>query len=247
MTDTKPTTGPATTLADIILNLIVTLLAPMFLTAANGDLDFARRAALETINSYRARNHAELIAVAQILGCGLAALGSLSLSMADDISLVMTLRLRGNANALIRAAELPRRTLREDPAPTAEPFDPDPEFDEAQVIASVKATQQRVAAVQQPDPQNHEPPPPAPAQPVPTPAHALTEQQCHAMWAASMAEVAAEYTAGLSNLPPRERNHALIRAAALSSTANALLSGAIPPAGKTQPYRSAIGGSSAAA
>ncbi|MGD0105875.1 MAG: hypothetical protein ABSC06_17820 [Rhodopila sp.] len=235
MTDTKPTTGPATTLGDIILNLIVTLLAPMFLTAANGDLDFARSAALETINSYRARNHADLIAVAQIIGCGLAALGSLSLSMADDISLAMTLRLRGNANALIRTAELPRRTLREDPAPTAEQFDPDPQFGEAQVIASVKATQQRVAAVQQPNPQNHEPPPPAPAQPAPllTPAQPITEQQCHAMWAASMAEVAAEYTAGLSNLPPRERKHASIRAAALSSTANALLSGTIPSTGPT--------------
>ena len=232
MTTPNPTTGPATTLADIILNLIVTLLAPMFLTAANGDLDFARRAALETINTYRARNHADLIAVAQIIACGLAALGSLSLSMADDIPLSMTLRLRSNANALIRAAQLPRRILSEDPASQPDQ-DQDPQFDEATVIAAVQATQQRVAAIQQPNPQQqNEPPPLAPPQPAPqpTPAQPLTEQQCHAIWAASMAEVAAEYTASLASLPPRERKHASMRAAALSSTANALLSGTIPPA-----------------
>jgi hypothetical protein len=70
-------------------------------------------AAIETVNTYRVRNHADLIAVAQIIAFGLAALGSLSLSMADDISLSMALRLRGNANALNRSAEQNRRALRE--------------------------------------------------------------------------------------------------------------------------------------
>src|SRR5580692_3895965 len=83
--------------SDILTHLIVTLLAPMFLIASNGDILVARMAALETINAYRGRDHVDLIAVAQIVGYGLAALGSLSLSMADGLSPSMTLRLRGNA------------------------------------------------------------------------------------------------------------------------------------------------------
>jgi hypothetical protein len=94
---------------DILIALIVACLAPMFLGASGGDVGFARMAAMETLNAYRARNQADLLAVAQIVGFGLAVLGSLSLSMAEDISLTMTLRLRGNANALHRSAEQLRR------------------------------------------------------------------------------------------------------------------------------------------
>jgi hypothetical protein len=95
----------------ILINLIVTLLAPMFLGATGGDIGMARMAAEETVRAYCARDHADLIAVAQIIAFGLAALGSLSLSMADDISLSMTLRLRSNANALSRSSEQVRRSL----------------------------------------------------------------------------------------------------------------------------------------
>jgi hypothetical protein len=44
-----------------------------------------------------------------------------------------------------------------------------------------------------------------------------------------MAEVAGEFTANLEQLSPRERKHASMRTAALSSTANALMSGATLP------------------
>jgi hypothetical protein len=107
--------------ADILLNLVVTILAPMFLSASNGDIGVARMAAMETIvasmpaldtiNLYQARRRVDVIAVAHIIACGLAALSSLSLSMADNIPLPMALRLRGNAAALIRAAEQARRAL----------------------------------------------------------------------------------------------------------------------------------------
>jgi hypothetical protein len=104
MTETEPAAP-----SDILLTLIGILLAPVFLAVTNGDLTLARLAALHSINDYRARNQADLIAVAQIVGFGLAALGSLSLSLADDISLSMTLRLRGNAVACNRAAEQNRK------------------------------------------------------------------------------------------------------------------------------------------
>src|ERR1700722_13434922 len=97
--------------ADILMNFIVTLLAPMFLTASGGDIGFASMAVLEAVNSYRVRTLGDLIAVAQVVAYGLAALGSLSLSMDDGIALPMILRLRGNANACTRSAEQNRRAL----------------------------------------------------------------------------------------------------------------------------------------
>jgi hypothetical protein len=132
--------------ANILLNLIAILLAPMFLGASGGDIAFARTAAIETVNAYRTRNQADLIAVAQIIAFGLAALGSLSLSMVDDISLSMTLRLRNNANALSRSAEQNRRAIRESRSETADIAQPPVDADyEAAVIAAVADSQKRVA------------------------------------------------------------------------------------------------------
>jgi hypothetical protein len=139
---------------DVLLHVIATFLAPMFLTASGGDIGFARMAALETVNAYRVRGPADLIPIAQMIAFGLAALGSLSLSMADDLSLGMTLRLRGNANACDRSAERNRRVLRESEAPAVAPLrapiapDPDSERHEAELVARVAATQQRARAIQ---------------------------------------------------------------------------------------------------
>ncbi|MGD0108005.1 MAG: hypothetical protein ABSC06_28820, partial [Rhodopila sp.] len=132
--------------ANILLNLIAILLAPMFLGASGGDIAFARMAAIETVNAYRTRNRADLIAVAQIIAFGLAALGSLSLSMVDDISLSMTLRLRNNANALSRSADQNRRAIRKSRSETADIAQPPVDADyEAAVIAAVADSQKRVA------------------------------------------------------------------------------------------------------
>jgi hypothetical protein len=144
--------------ADILMHLIVTLLMPMFLAASDGNLYYAHMAALETVTAYRTRNHVDLVAVAQIVAFGLAALGSLSLSLADELSLPMILRLRGNANACSRSAEHNRRALKESQAArqalrqartasaaAAPPYDP---AYEAAVIAEVAQTQQLVADAQ---------------------------------------------------------------------------------------------------
>ncbi len=158
MTETTTLTDPAPEAdgddaglhpSEILLNLIVTFLAPMFLCASGGDILMARMAALETVNGYRARSHADLVSIAQIIAFGLAAMGSLSLSMADDLSVSMMLRLRGNANACNRSAEQNRRCLREvhaNPAPmrNAEArARPEDEVNEAAVVAGVAAAQQR--------------------------------------------------------------------------------------------------------
>src|SRR5882757_7998874 len=95
----------------VLTTLIITLLAPTFLGVCHGDIGLARSAAIETVNAYRARTQRDLIAAAQIIDFGLAALSSLSLSMAGDVSASMALRLRANANACNRAAEQNRRVL----------------------------------------------------------------------------------------------------------------------------------------
>ena len=119
--DPPPDVDLALLPADILMNFIIIVLAPMFLTAAGADIGFARMAVVETIRAYQPRNQADLIAVAQIVASGLAALGSLSLSMADNLPLPMILRLRGNANALNRSAEQHRRTLRDSRSATDQP------------------------------------------------------------------------------------------------------------------------------
>jgi len=204
---------------NVLLSLLVTLLAPLFFTACNGDLQFARCAALETINTYRARNDIDLLTIAQIVAFGLTALGSLGLSLADDLSLSMTLRLRSNAIALNRAAERCQRTLRESQVEASAPPPPpaDPAFDEASVIAAVTATRQRVAEAI--------PSQPAPPQPARQKQPTGEDRQLQAAWAAAMADVAGEFTASLAHLPPAERKAMTVRAAALSSCANDLLAG----------------------
>jgi hypothetical protein len=165
---------------DILMNLIVALLAPMFLSVAGGDIAHARMAAIGTVNAYRIRNQADLIAIAQIIGFGLAALGSLSLSMADDISLSMTLRLRGNANALNRSAEHNRRALTASHATDRSLIMPrqprnlktnpprqNHDVDNAELTAGMAAANNAVADGQEPLPTEQQPanqaPTPAPA------------------------------------------------------------------------------------
>lgn len=219
--------------ANILLTLVVALLAPMFLGVCGGDIAFARAAALETVNDYRAQNRAGLLAVALIVAYGLAALGSLSLSMADDIAPSMALRLRGNANALNRSAEQNRQALKRSLADDADqaPYPgmtetgilalDDENFSADVVIAGVAAAQKLAADAR---PRTQDKPAPAPAAPT------TAEQQSRAMWASAMAQVAGDFTADLATLRPDQRRSASIRAAALTSSASALLSGAPLPA-----------------
>jgi hypothetical protein len=303
MLEIQPThAGADLTLADVLMHLVAIHLAPMFLCVTGGDIDHARMAAIETVNAYRAQTHADLIAIAQIVAFGLGALGSLSLAMDDDISVGMTLRLRGNANACNRSAEQNRRALRQHRLETGSieharrECAPEPGQDayEAEVIANVAATRQLVAETQaQMQAGNQAQPPAAPKAPAPAPAAAAlniptvaippvamppvaippvtmptaaiptgniptghiptghiptgaipttvisgkalispafpgpgtTEQQWQGIWAAAMADVAAEYTADIPNLSPKQRRAASLRAAALTSCANDLLTG----------------------
>jgi hypothetical protein len=197
--------------APFLLNLLITLLTPMFVSATGGNLDLARFAAAETIESYRAQTQADLIAIAQIIAFGLTALASLGRSMDDTLPLATALRLRGNANACNRAAHQNRAALTQ-PHPAPPPVAPEPELDEA---AAVAATRQRAADNL--------------ARKVPASRQEPTEQQYQAAWAAGAATVAAEIAAEIPGLPPHQRAEATIRAAALQQCANDLLTGNVPP------------------
>jgi hypothetical protein len=248
-TPTRPPSGSATPRhpGDLLMNLIATLLAPIFLGVAGGDTTLARLAVIEIINDYRARNHADLVAAAQVVAFGLAALGSLSLSMADDLSLSMTLRLRGNAVSLNRSAEQNRRVLREplrdnptphhpvtEPEPTPPTLAEHPPQIRPEAFLSAAAAEELAADSQtrlQPPAQTAAPrPTPAPAQHAAPRSDLKTEEKRHQeMWAIAMVSEASEITAGIPNLPPAERSTASFRAAALSSTANHLLMGGRSP------------------
>src|ERR1700760_4024155 len=110
----KPTPAPATgsrRQSGYLKTIIITFLTPMFLWSCDGDVDLARLAATETLDEFDIIGHRGLIIAARIIAYELAALSSLSLSMADDISPALALRLRGNANSLDRAAERNQRAL----------------------------------------------------------------------------------------------------------------------------------------
>jgi hypothetical protein len=140
------------------MGLIVALLAPMFLGVTAGDINLARVAAFETVSDYRTQSHADLVAIAQIIAFGLAALGSLSLSMADDISVSMALRLRGNANALNRSAEQNRRAVgggHSTPHRPGNESEHDQDQYEAEVLANLAATRKLITNAQTHDAQTH--------------------------------------------------------------------------------------------
>jgi hypothetical protein len=210
----------------ILVDLILAFLAPMFLTVTGGNIAHARLAAAHTLKSYRTRTDCDLILIAQIIAFGLAALGSLSLSMTDGLSLPMILRLRGSAQGSSRAAEQNRRALKEnhliapDEPSNPEPAPAEPGPDETQVIADIAAATQRAAEVraeiaQQASQQRIVP--------------RTQDQRTQALWADAFTDVANEIAADIPNLPPAQRKIATMRAAALSSSAHELLSGSVPP------------------
>jgi hypothetical protein len=191
--------------AEILINVIVNLLAPMFLIAAGGDIVCARTAAAETLDSYRSGSLADLIIIAKIIAFGLAALASLGLSMDDDLPIPMIIRLRANAAACDRAEHRNHRTLQQSPPErSTEPDRPAPP------PAQPKTQKQ---AAEDPVPQA----PPA------------NEERHQAMWAAAAARIAAETAANLEDLSPEARQSASIWIDVLNDAAREFQAGSAAP------------------
>ncbi|MFL5253707.1 MAG: hypothetical protein ACJ8AI_12570 [Rhodopila sp.] len=87
----------------VILEKILAFLAPLFLDVA-GDISTAREAARVLLESYSPRTDRELRHAALVIAFSFAALDALSRSVNSELTVNQVLRLRGNANALNRAA-----------------------------------------------------------------------------------------------------------------------------------------------
>jgi hypothetical protein len=116
---TQPAAEP-TPLMAFVLAILTTLIAPTLL-----DRRLARLAAEEAIAAYQPTSGTELIAISQIVAFALSALDTLRLSMPEDVSLSMKLKLRGNANAANRAVRDSTDHLTQSRRPAATP-DPVP-------------------------------------------------------------------------------------------------------------------------
>jgi hypothetical protein len=218
MSETNPT--PTGQQSGLLATLIVILLTPMFLAVADGNLEFARAAAAETLASYRAETHSDLITIAKIIAFGLATLSSLSLSMDDALSVSQVLRLRGNATATDRAEHRNRQTLDKSRTQQAAEPPPEPQIDTAALTAAAAEMQKRTA-------ENL-----ANLTPQPTPT-TDADRQYAATWAASAAQVARETATSLDSLPPDERHGAAIWVNVLNDIARDFMAGDIPP--RTKP------------
>jgi hypothetical protein len=227
---------PAATSPNVLLNLVLIFLTPMFLWAADGDLILARQAALEALNAYRVRSAIGLVTAAKLVAFELASLASLSQSLADDITPQLALRFRGNANSLDRSADRNRQLLERQRTPAGAE-----RLTEENAAAAVAEAQQRVqqaAASLRPPVQPVGQPVGQPAaqfatQPptAPMPQPRTSDEQRRTAWADAMAHVAAEFTADLDKLPPAERAKEMRRIRALTESASALVAGITSPIG----------------
>jgi hypothetical protein len=207
---------------NLLLELVLIFLTPMFLYVSEGDLLRARQAAVETLNAYGARSVLGMVIAAKIIAYELAVLASLSQSMADDISPQLALRFRGNANSLDRAADRNRQLLEQQRIPAG-----GDRYTEENAAAAVAEAQQRVqqavaslrSAAQ---------PAATPATP-PAPQAQMSDAQHRTAWAEAMADVAAEFSADLDKLPATERTKEMMRIKVLTESASALVAGIAPP------------------
>jgi hypothetical protein len=228
------TSEPATPFTNVA-NLVIMLLAPMFLWSTNGDIHLAYTAAAQTVNAYRVTNRLTLFTVAKIIAFDIATLSSLSQSMYEDVTTPLALRLRGNANSLDRSGERNRHRLEQASRPGAAVDEEPVEASIAKAEQMVREAKARVQAANAyaAEPPKAEPPPAAKPAPVPPSAAApvarTAEQQHRAAWAKAMTDVAEEFTAGLKDLPPGERRKEMARIEAATMAAAELVSGTAPP------------------
>jgi hypothetical protein len=94
-----------TTITAAVFEKILAFLAPLFLGTGANNLDAAREAATAILASYDPQTDRELRFAALSIAFGFGALESLSRASDPALALNQVLRLRGNANALNRAAQ----------------------------------------------------------------------------------------------------------------------------------------------
>lgn len=185
-----------------LLGFVLNMLTPFLIAGGLTDPALARQTAEQTVAAYQEAGNRQLLTIAQITAFALAALDNLRLSLPQDLSLSMKLKLRSNANALNRVSQTAAATLETQRRDAPEP---------AEIPASLETAKTEVQT---------NPPEPKPGTNV---------TQTDLAWAAAMTDVAAEYTADLPNLPPAQHRTHLARVGALSKIAHMLGTGQAPP------------------
>lgn len=102
----EPEASPSSTL---LTDIAITLLAPLFLAAAQGDLTAARDAARAMLRCYQTRNEAELLTAVQIISLVMATISTLGTAMSGDLPTPLMLRAMGCAGRLSSAEVQQRR------------------------------------------------------------------------------------------------------------------------------------------
>jgi hypothetical protein len=108
---TQPTEPPCLSPVAMAREQVLLCLSPFFLAAACGNPVKARAAAEAMLDGFATQSTEEWQLAAQITAFGFAALESLRASADKDLPVNITLRLRGNANAMNRSATQCRKTL----------------------------------------------------------------------------------------------------------------------------------------
>jgi len=159
---------------ELVLDVIVNLMMPLFMggTTCNSDPNLARIAAIEMLDCFRPRDSWEVLTGAQISGFGLAALGSIGLSMQPDLPLPMSLRLRSSANSLHRSGNQARKALDAYRVayPDAGVEETTPQMEAA--LADAVHQARHLSAEAEASLRAPVPPPPQPTEPAPDRAHA---------------------------------------------------------------------------
>ena len=204
---TEPTANPQ---PSHLMEFLLALLSPLLTAGSLTDIRLARLAAQEAIAAYKAQGQHELVTIAQILAFALTALDNLRLSMPPELSLSMKLKLRGNANALNRAARDNTQTLEKARRAT-------------QPMEASLAEQSAMAGWEQP------PTPPNPETdnqpPAPEAAPTATQHQNRLHWANAMKTAAARLQASTATAPPARRKANLMWIEALTGVASDLSQG----------------------
>ncbi len=102
----EPEAAPSSTRLN---DIAITLLTPLFLAAAQGDLTAAGDAARSLLRCYQTRNEAELLTAIQIIALVMASISTLSTAMAGDLPTPLMLRAMGCAGRLCSAEAQQRR------------------------------------------------------------------------------------------------------------------------------------------
>ena len=103
----------APTITDAVFTKIVAFLTPLFLDTCCGNIEIARASGATVLAGYNARTDHELRLAALVLAFSLGALDALARAVNPELTENQVLRLRGNANALNRAALQNQKALDE--------------------------------------------------------------------------------------------------------------------------------------